>query len=42
MPRMEFELQENATLITAPGKASHQITKETFGPGELFMAGIGG
>lgn len=42
LPRMEFEVHEHATLISAEGKIAHLLTKETFGPTELFMAGIGG
>ncbi len=42
MARMEFTVNENATLVKAEGKISQLIAKETFGPGELFMASIGG
>lgn len=42
MAKMEFVVHEHAALIKAEGKISHLMTKETLGPGELFMAGIGG
>ncbi|MGE5654941.1 MAG: hypothetical protein ACM3ZQ_11910 [Bacillota bacterium] len=42
MARMEFVVNEHAAVIKAEGKIPHLMAKETLGPGELFMGGIGG
>jgi hypothetical protein len=39
---MEFEQRDYATLISSSGKIPHLMAKDTFGPSDLFMAGIGG